>query len=170
MRQVELNQIIAEHTKWLQDNRTGQRANLRYTNLRDTDLSYTDLSYTDLGDADLSYADLSYTDLRNADLRDTDLRNANLRNTNLRNVDLRNANLRSADLCGANGAYVLDMYDPRGYVGVAIATGSGWRIFAGCRSFTTTEALEHWNSPDYTGPYGQRYVRAINELPECPKE
>ena len=67
-----LNQILEKHKKWLVEEESGERANLRG-------------------------ADLSYADLRNANLR-----GANLHGANLRGADLRGADLCGADLCGAD--------------------------------------------------------------------
>ena len=77
MTKQELNEIVASHGRWLADNPTGERADLRNANLRGADL-------------------------RNANLRGADLRNANLRGANLRDANLRGADLCGADLCGAN--------------------------------------------------------------------
>lgn len=78
MTQNELNEIIANHGRWLVNKWTGKRA----------DLSYADLQNADLRNADLRNADLNYADLRNADLRNANLRNADLSYTNLRNANL----------------------------------------------------------------------------------
>ena len=48
--QNELNEILAKHKKWLNDEEGGERA----------DLCYADLSYADLRSADLSSADLRF--------------------------------------------------------------------------------------------------------------
>ena len=59
----ELKKILELHTKWLNGEEGGERANL----------SHADLSGADLSGADLSHADLSHADLRGADLREADL-------------------------------------------------------------------------------------------------
>ena len=58
MEQEKLNEIVANHVKWLQDE-GGKRADLRYA----------DLSKADLCGVDLRYADLCHADLRGVDLR-----------------------------------------------------------------------------------------------------
>ena len=58
MEREKINEILAKHKKWLNNEEGGERA----------DLSYADLSY-----ADLSYADLRDAELRGAELRDADL-------------------------------------------------------------------------------------------------
>ena len=62
MNRDELNIILKEHEKWLQDE-GGARADLRNA----------DLAYADLQNADLRYADLQYVYLRSADLRGANL-------------------------------------------------------------------------------------------------
>jgi len=74
MEQSELNIILKEHTKWLEDTSTGKRANLRYANLGGLDLR----------NANLSSADLRYANLRDLDLRDVDLTHASLTGANIR--------------------------------------------------------------------------------------
>ena len=63
MTQEKLNEVIASHGRWLADNTTGERANLRDANLRDANLRNADLC-----DADLRNANLCGADLRGADL------------------------------------------------------------------------------------------------------
>ena len=81
---------IDKHTKWLNDEEGGERANL---------------SGAGLSDANLRSADLRSANLRGADLRSADLRGANLSGANLRSANLRSADLRSADLRGADLSY-----------------------------------------------------------------
>ena len=125
MKQEELNLILENHKKWLNNNDVGIRAdlrgadliganlrdaNLRCADLRDADLIGANLRCADLSDADLRGADLRCANLRDADLRGADLIGANLRDanlsyTNLRGADLRDANLRDAGLRGASLSY-----------------------------------------------------------------
>jgi uncharacterized protein YjbI with pentapeptide repeats len=58
MKQSELNIVLKEHTKWLEDTSTGKRADLRYANLTRANLRYADLEGANLIDADLRYANL----------------------------------------------------------------------------------------------------------------
>ena len=106
-----LNEIVASHGRWLADDTTGARANLRNADLRNADLCGANLRNADLRgvylcDADLRGVYLCDADLCGADLCGADLCGANLRNANLRNADLCgaylcDADLRGADLCGA---------------------------------------------------------------------
>ena len=105
MTKQKLDEIVASHGRWLVDNTTGDRADLRGADLRDANLHRTDLRRADLRRANLSDANLSGANLSDANLRCADLRGADLRDANLRGADLRDANLRGADLRGA------DMYD-----------------------------------------------------------
>ena len=103
----ELKDILAKHKKWLNDERGGEKANLRhidllYANLGNVDLQYADLYDADLRGADLRGADLTYTDLRGADLRKADLRGADLRGADLQEANLQGADLKYADLQDAD--------------------------------------------------------------------
>ena len=90
----ELNEILQKHKMWLNNDKGGERADLRGADLRSIHLRF----------ADLRFADLRGTDLKNADLRGADLSDANLRgadlSANLENVDLWNANLINSKLVG----------------------------------------------------------------------
>ena len=59
----ELVKVLNEHAKWLEDNDTGKRADLR-----GADLCGANLSVANLREADLSGADLRWTNLRGANL------------------------------------------------------------------------------------------------------
>jgi len=61
--EIELTEILSEHSKWLEDPVTGKKADLREADLRG---------------ADLRRADLGMADLRRADLREANLRGADL--------------------------------------------------------------------------------------------
>lgn len=82
MDNAELDRILEDHKKWLENASMGSRANLGYANL---------------GGADLEGANL-----RDANLKGVYLRDANLEGANLRDANLGDANLRDADLVGAN--------------------------------------------------------------------
>ena len=125
-------------------NTTGSERTLSNVNLRDEDLRYADLRDAKLCYANLRGADLRDADLRYANLRYADLSDANLGYADLRDADLRNADLRNADLRGAIGLVDTGM-SPTGYRTVAVQSApSKWLVYAGCRRFTPSEALEHW--------------------------
>ena len=106
MEKEKLDEIIASHSRWLQDE-GGKRAYLRGADLRHADLRgaylrYADLCYTDLRGAYLRYADLRHADLYGANLREAELEGANLSHADLCYTDLCGANLRHAELCHAD--------------------------------------------------------------------
>ena len=93
----ELNEILQKHKMWLNNDKGGERADLRGIDLKNADLRFTDLRFADLRGTDLKNADLRFADLINADLRFADLINADLRDANLRGADLRFADLTSIE-------------------------------------------------------------------------
>ena len=94
---------------------------------------------------DLTGAVLTRAVLIRANLFGANLFGADLRGAYLRDANLTRAVLTGADLTGAVG--VIDAgSDPRGYRFVGVRHSDGWRIAAGCRWFTITEAREHWRN------------------------
>ena len=69
----ELNEILQKHKMWLNNDKGGERADLRGADLRSIHLRGTDLRFADLRGTDLKNADLRGTDLRGADLKFADL-------------------------------------------------------------------------------------------------
>ena len=70
MKKQELQTIIENHKKWLNNEPSGKMADLSEANLRMADLSEANLSMADLSGADLSGANRSGANLRGADLSD----------------------------------------------------------------------------------------------------
>ena len=110
MTSSEIKTILEEHCKWLENNKNGKCADLRWTDLRGVCLIGADLRWAKLRDvnlrgADFSWADLRGADLRGADLRGADLIEADLRGADLSDADLSNANLGRADLRGVKLYY-----------------------------------------------------------------
>lgn len=70
---MDLQKVLELHKKWLNNELSGERADLRYADLRG---------------ANLRGADLRCADLRGADLRGADLHGAYLRDANLHGADL----------------------------------------------------------------------------------
>ena len=111
---MNIQEVLARHKKWLENDEGGQRADLKGADLRVADLKGADLRAADLQDADLRGADLKDADLKGADLRGADLRDAYLKGADLRDADLKGANLQRADLdfscwplwCGSKGVIV----------------------------------------------------------------
>ena len=81
MTQAELNEIVAEHGKWL----AGK--GLKRADLTGADLSRASLSGADLSGANLSGADLSGADLSGANLTGADLSGAYLSGAKLNPID-----------------------------------------------------------------------------------
>ncbi len=137
MTREQLNKILENHKKWLNDEDDGIRADLTY--------------------ADLRNANLSDANLRGANLRNANLSNANLRNVDLTYADLRNANLSDANLRGAIGnnkevkTLQLGKYDTTILVGIKIDIGCQNHTITKWENFTDEEisemdigALEWW--------------------------
>lgn len=101
MEQEKLNEIIADHNKWLK-NEGGKRANLAGADLYGADLRGAKLDRTNLRWANLRRAGLEGVNLRGADLEGADLYGANLEGADLERANLRRADLCMADLEGAN--------------------------------------------------------------------
>ena len=106
-----LQKIIKNHKKWLNNEPSGNRADLRGANLSRADLRGANLIRADLSGADISGADLRWANLSGANLRGANLSGANLRLADLIWANLSGANLRWADLSGANliGANLSDI-------------------------------------------------------------
>ena len=102
MLKQELQKIIKNHKKWLNNEPSGNRANLSGVDLSGADLRGADLSGANLSGANLSRADLRWANLSGADLSRANLRMADLRGANLSGADLSGADLSRANLSGAN--------------------------------------------------------------------
>lgn len=99
MLQTELNEILAAHKRWLNQEEgwtENDRAILRGVDLRNADLCNANLRGAVLYDVDLR------ANLCGANLYEAYLRNVNLCNANLSEANLSEANLCNANLCGAN--------------------------------------------------------------------
>ena len=83
-------------------------------------------------------------DLGGAYLRDANLRDANLGGANLRDADLRGANLGGADLGSAKVLAIAHLGLIDGWVTTLWHTDQGYRILAGCHTFTLNEAKAHY--------------------------
>lgn len=83
--QEELNQILEDHKKWLQDKHND--------NFKRADLSGLDLRHLILNGADLKQADLSGTYLSTKNLRGADLSGADLSGTIMSGTDFSHIRL-----------------------------------------------------------------------------
>jgi uncharacterized protein YjbI with pentapeptide repeats len=123
---VDLDQILADHKKWLTSTgKEGQRANLAEADLAGVNLNGANLTRADLHKAVLREADLRGADLSRANLEDAILSEANLSGAYLFKADLSGANLSDADLKDAilNKADLKDADLSRADLGLA---GLGW--------------------------------------------
>ena len=128
MTQEQLNEILDNHRKWLNNEDGGVRAELNGADLRSADLRGADLR-----SADLRGADLIGADLRGADLIGADLSYADLRGANLRGADLRGANLGNAT---GNNQEVKSLQLGKYYITILV----GIKIHIGCQNHT----IEQW--------------------------
>lgn len=97
-----LKEILDLHKKWLNDEESGERADLRGSNLSGSILRESDLSYSILRESDLHGSNLSSSILRDSDLSGSILRYSILRDSDLRYSDLRYSDLRGSNLSGSN--------------------------------------------------------------------
>ena len=142
MKQNKIKEILEDHKKWLEDNLSGIRADLRSADLRSADLGdanlrSANLRSANLGDANLMGADLGGADLRGANLGGANLMGANLRDADLGDANLRSANLRGADLGDANlgGANLMgaDLRGTKGYLRIAYPSEGSFTCYKKCR-------------------------------------
>lgn len=87
MKQEKLNEIMAEHAKWLAGH-GGKCADLKRAYLFGANLHEAYLRHANLCGADIRYANLCGADLRGADLCAADLSGTNLKGTNLSGANL----------------------------------------------------------------------------------
>ena len=136
MRQEKLNEIIAEHAKWLEGH-SGKRADLKRANLFGADLRGANMCY-----ADLRHANLCGADMRCAYLCGADLRCANLHHVNLHLANLEGAKLPTGiyQIVGAGSSNRCTTYD-----------GINVRVICGC-----------WD--DEKGNHLDSFARRIEEI------
>ena len=116
----ELQDILAKHKKWLNDEADGIRADLREVDLSYADLKGTNLKSADLRRTNLCGAILQFADLTNAILSGANLKNANLESADLSFVNLQCASLNRANLQGAKLSHANLKY-----------AGRPWLVYAG---------------------------------------
>lgn len=98
MTQEQLDIVIAEHEKWIDDHKTGSCADLHGADLTGLKLCGANLSGADLHGANLHGADLREANLGGADFRWANLDEANLREANLSGVRLEFAIINNSIL------------------------------------------------------------------------
>lgn len=68
------------------------------------------------------------------------------------------------------GAWVYLTTTDHGYVVTANWVNGEWRVVAGCRDFSFSEAREHWGSRDYHSPQsGSRILAVLDWLAAQPQ-
>jgi len=170
---MNVNEILSNHKKWLNEEVGGVRADLYGANLSSANLSGASLFRADLSSANLSgaslfRADLSGADLSRADLSGADLSRANLSGANLSGADLSSANLSGADLRGANlfGANLSKTRAGYGYFGCYFVACVKDYIYIGCQRHLATDWRGFTNkdiakmAPNAKA-YWKRYKKAI---------
>jgi len=123
MTSAEIRTILEEHSKWLENNKNGKCADLRWADLGEADLRGVDLGEADLKGVNLWGANLKGANLRGVDLRGANLWKANLKGANLRGVNLWRANLRGANLEGADLYYPIACPEKGSFIGWKKARG-----------------------------------------------
>ena len=89
---------------------------------------------------------------------------ANLDGANLTGANLTDADLSRAYLSGADGIIVLTETD-HGYRVYVTQRAGEWRIGAGCRDFSISEARAHWGASNYRCPLtGRRILACLDWL------
>lgn len=109
MTQEKLKEILDKHSKWLNAEDGGERADLVGTDLNNTDLRYLNLSSSDLSFSDISFTTLRYVNLSNSDLSNSDLSFSDLLGADLRGADLTNAVYKDTILnlqCPEEGSFI----------------------------------------------------------------
>ena len=93
MEPKELQTILENHKKWLNNSEEGVRANLQEANLQKANLRGANLRWANLQGADLQMANLQEANLQEANLQGADLQRANLQKADLQRANLQEANL-----------------------------------------------------------------------------
>lgn len=137
------------------DGSTKEFKTLLWANLRGADLQGANLRWADLQGADLQGANLQGAHLRGANLQEADLRWADLQGANLRGANLRGANLQEVK------HLVLGPIRTDGYLFWLTGTTSNPIFRAGCRTFTYSEAIDHWKKTRGGTPLGEETLAII---------
>lgn len=115
------------------------------------------------------FANLQGADLQGADMRGADLRGADLRGADLQGAILQGATIKDGFML-KTGAPLSLVRRSDGYEFRAWNTDHGWRIIAGCRFFSLSEATRHWRATRGGTPLGDEtmailtYFRAMIRL------
>ncbi len=98
----ELESILENHKKWLNNAREGEQANLSNADLSQKDFSYMDLRYSNITNSNLAKANFKGADLRKAALNSSWLTQANLTDAKLDGACIFKASFHDVNLLGAS--------------------------------------------------------------------
>lgn len=108
----------------------------------------SDFTNADLSESCLEGCDFTGARFNNADLSGCNIADAVFTDADLTGVDLRDALIERAIFNNCKGIIDAGM-DPRGYRFVGVKQdNSSWRVKAGCRWYSITQALDHWREAD----------------------
>jgi len=113
--QYEIEDIVAQHKKWLDGEDCGERAIFTNQDLNCRNLSNELLCQAYFTEARLKYTLFNDANLQGADFTGANLFGASLINANLQGADFTGANLFDANLSGANLENVTVNYNTQGY-------------------------------------------------------
>lgn len=102
----EIQKILEDHEKWLDDPDTGKQADLSGKDLSGLDLKGAYLSEADLEGAKFHGANLEGAELDSCNLKDADFSGANLKNASFHDADTEDADFSGANLKGVKGLKV----------------------------------------------------------------
>lgn len=92
--QSDLNKLIEQHEKWLNNNEIGKRPNFSGMDLSYLELKRANLYHSIFEGSNLTGCNFRYTNLDKADLKKANLTKANLKETNLFRANLHQALLK----------------------------------------------------------------------------
>lgn len=102
----EIQKILEDHEKWLDDPDTGKQADLSGKDLSGLDLKGAYLSEADLENTNLKGANLEGAEFDSCNLKDADFSGANLKNASFHDADTEDADFSGANLKGVKGLKV----------------------------------------------------------------
>lgn len=114
--QSDLNKLIEQHEKWLNNNEIGKRPNFSGMDLSYLELKRANLYHSIFEGSNLTGCNFRYTNLDKADLKKANLTKANLKETNLFRANLHQAILKDVkvneytkfyfQLCPEEGSFI----------------------------------------------------------------
>ena len=105
----EIQKILEDHEKWLDDPDTGKQADLSGKDLSGLDLKGAYLSEADLENTNLKGANLEGAELDSCNLKDADFSGANLKNASFYDAEMEDVSFDGANMKGVKGVKEADM-------------------------------------------------------------